>query len=97
MLVVLDEFHRAGAAQWGLGVDRLIRTFPNSRIIGLTATNIRYLDGQRDMADELFDGHIASEMSLGEAIVRGILPAPKYVLSTGIAEGDSLWYWSRIP
>ena len=33
------------------------------------------------MAQELFDGHIASEMSLGEAIVRGILPAPKYVLS----------------
>lgn len=80
-LIVLDEFHRAGAAQWGLGVDRLIRTFPNARLLGLTATNIRYLDGQRDMAQELFDGHIASEMSLGEAIVRGILPAPKYVLS----------------
>ena len=25
-LFVLDEFHRAGAAQWGLGVDRLINT-----------------------------------------------------------------------
>ena len=80
-LFVLDEFHRAGAAQWGLGVDRLIRTCPNAKILGLTATNIRYLDSQRDMAQELFDGHIASEMSLGEAIVRGILPAPKYVLS----------------
>ena len=80
-LIVLDEFHRAGAAQWGLGVDRLIRTCPNARILGLTATSVRYLDSQRDMAQELFDGHIASEMSLGEAIVRGILPAPKYVLS----------------
>ena len=80
-LIVLDEFHRAGAAQWGLGVDRLIRTCPNARILGLTATSVRYLDGQRDMAEELFGGNIASEMSLGEAIVRGILPAPKYVLS----------------
>lgn len=80
-LIVLDEFHRAGAAQWGLGVDRLMRTCPNARILGLTATSVRYLDAQRDMAEELFDGHIASEMSLGEAIVRGILPAPKYVLS----------------
>ena len=80
-LIVLDEFHRAGAAQWGLGVERMIRTCPNARILGLTATSVRYLDGQRDMAQELFDGHIASEMSLGEAIVRGILPAPKYVLS----------------
>ena len=33
------------------------------------------------MADELFDGNIASEMTLGEAIVRGILNPPKYVLS----------------
>lgn len=31
------------------------------------------------MADELFDGNIASEMTLGEAIVRGILNPPKYV------------------
>jgi hypothetical protein len=33
------------------------------------------------MADELFDGNVASEMTLGEAIVRGILNPPKYVLS----------------
>ena len=80
-LIVFDEFHRAGAAQWGLGVQRLLAAYPSATILGLTATNVRYLDGQRDMAEELFDGHIASEMSLGEAIVRGILPAPKYVLS----------------
>ena len=79
--IVLDEFHRAGAAQWGLGVQRLLAAYPSATILGLTATNVRYLDGQRNMAQELFDGHIASEMSLGEAIVRGILPAPKYVLS----------------
>ena len=79
--IVLDEFHRAGAAQWGLGVQRLLSACPAATILGLTATSVRYLDSQRDMAQELFDGHIASEMSLGEAIVRGILPAPKYVLS----------------
>ena len=33
--------------------------------------NERYLDSQRDMAQEIFDGHIASEMTLGEAIARG--------------------------
>ena len=79
--IVLDEFHRAGAVQWGLGVQRLLAAYPSATILGLTATNVRYLDGQRDMAEELFGGNIASEMSLGEAIVRGILPAPKYVLS----------------
>ena len=80
-LIVLDEFHRAGAAHWGMGLQRLLSGYPTAAILGLTATSIRYLDGQRDMGRELFDGHIASEMTLGEAIVRGILPAPKYVLS----------------
>lgn len=79
--IILDEFHRAGAEQWGQGVRKLLERFPDVPLLGLTATNIRYLDNQRDMADELFDNHIASEMTLGEAIVRGILPAPKYVLS----------------
>ena len=77
--IVLDEFHRCGAQQWGAGVERLLKTFPNTMILGLSATNIRYLDNQRDMADELFDGNIASEITLGEAIVRGILPVPKYI------------------
>lgn len=77
--IILDEFHRVGAECWGQGVQKLIRRCPNAALLGLTATNIRYLDNNRDMAEELFDGHIASEMTLGEAIVRGILPAPKYV------------------
>ncbi len=79
--IILDEFHRCGAELWGLGVQRLLELYPEIPVLGLSATNIRYLDNQRDMADELFDGHIASQMTLGEAIVRGILRPPKYVLS----------------
>ena len=79
--IILDEFHRCGAKMWGQGVQRLLTQYPKIPVLGLSATNIRYLDGQRDMADELFDGNIASEMTLGDAIVRGILNTPKYVLS----------------
>ncbi len=79
--IVLDEFHRCGAKMWGQGVQRLLAQYPKTPVLGLSATNIRYLDGQRDMADELFGGNIASEMTLGDAIVRGILNPPKYVLS----------------
>ncbi len=79
--IVFDEFHRSGAEMWGRGVNNLLNAYPGIPILGLSATNIRYLDNQRDMADELFDGNIASEMTLGEAIVRGILNPPKYVLS----------------
>ena len=77
--IVLDEFHRAGAECWGESTVALLKLCPDAKLLGLTATNIRYLDNNRDMAEELFDGHIASDMNLGEAVVRGILPAPKYV------------------
>ena len=79
--IILDEYHRAGATFWQKGVEQLLFTYSNVPVLGLSATNIRYLDSQRDMAQELFDGNIASQMSLGEAIVRGILNSPKYVLS----------------
>ncbi|QFJ55865.1 Helicase associated domain protein [Pseudobutyrivibrio xylanivorans] len=79
--IVLDEFHRCGAVEWGRGIERFLSIHQNIPMLGLSATAIRYLDNQRDMSDELFDGHVASEMSLGESIVRGILNPPKYVLS----------------
>ena len=79
--IILDEFHRCGAEIWGQGVARLLRMYEKVPILGFSATNIRYLDNQRDMADELFDGNIASEMTLGEAIVRGILNPPTYITS----------------
>lgn len=80
-LIICDELHRLGAEKWFEGFDRLCKVHPNAKMLGLSATHIRYLDNQRDMVEELFDGNIASEMTLGEAIVRGILLPPKYVIS----------------
>ena len=77
--IIIDEFHRCGALRWGEGVDMLIKSNPQAKLLGLSATNIRYLDNQRDIAQEMFNGHIASKMTLAECIVRGILPAPQYV------------------
>ena len=94
--IVLDEFHRCGAQQWGAGVARLLKAFPDAMVLGLSATNVRYLDNQRDMADELFDGNIASEMSLGEAIVRGILPKPKYIETVYSYTGELERYQKRV-
>ena len=77
--IIFDEFHRAGAECWGESTVALLKLYPDAKFLGLTATNIRYLDNNRDMAEELFDSRVASNMTIGEAVVMGILPAPKYV------------------
>ena len=63
-LICLDEFHRAGAPEWGEAVDALLTANPQAKVFGTTATHIRYLDDERNMADELFGGNIASHIFL---------------------------------
>lgn len=77
--IILDEFHRCGADSWGRCVGMLMKAYPAAKVLGLSATNIRYLDNRRDMAGELFGGQIASKMELVEAMSQGILPAPVYI------------------
>jgi superfamily II DNA or RNA helicase len=77
--IVLDEFHRCGAIEWGKGVQRLLNNYHDSYVLGTTATPIRYLDDKKDMSDELFDGNVSSNLSLADAIAKHILPMPIYV------------------
>ena len=78
-IIVLDEFHHCGAPEWGKGVERLLQRNEGASVLGLSATPVRYTDGLRDMADELFENNVASEMTLEEAIEREILPKASYV------------------
>ena len=78
-LICLDEFHRAGAQEWGVAVDRLLELNKQAKVFGTTATHIRYLDDNRNMADELFHGNIASHITIAEAWNQNILPIPRYV------------------
>lgn len=93
--IVLDEFHRAGAAEWGRALLALTAMYPGAKLFGMSATNVRYLDNQRDMADELFHGAVASEMSLCEAMAEHILPEPKYVISVYSCEEKLKGYKSQ--
>lgn len=80
-LVVLDEFHRTGASKWGVGVQNIMAANPNAMLFGATATPVRGLNKHRNMADELFDGHVVSRLSMKDAIDQGILVDPVYVRS----------------
>ena len=76
-LIILDEFHRAGAPQWEKNVKRLLRENDHAKVVGFSATPTR-MDG-RDMTD-LFHHDIASNMELSEAIISNLLPLPVYWL-----------------
>ena len=80
--IILDEFHRCGADDWGSAVDHLLALYVECFLIGFTATPVRYLDkaATRDMSEELFHGSIASYYTLQDAINDKVLPVPHYVL-----------------
>ena len=48
------------------------------------------------MFEEHFDGHIASEMNLDEAVVRGILLTPNYVTTVYQYQKDLARYQTRV-
>ena len=60
-------------------VSILINNNNSAKVLGFSATPIRYLDEHRNMAEELFHGNVASEITLEEAMVNGILPIPTYI------------------
>ena len=78
-LIILDELHRAGALNWGKAVSYILDKNFEAKVVGLSATPIRFLDNNRDMISELLDGVSTTPLSLSDAIIRRILPSPIYV------------------
>lgn len=77
--IILDEFHHCGAPEWSRGVQAVIESCPSAKIVGISATEVRYSDNERDMSKELFHGNVAFKMTFEEAWIRGVLPFPKYI------------------
>ena len=76
-LIIMDELHRTGAEKWGQKVDQLLESNPNAKILGMTATPDR-MDNQ-NVIDNLFEGKVSYELTLVDAIKRGIVTPPDYV------------------
>ncbi len=66
-VIVIDEFHHATASTYR----RVIEHFTPKELLGLTATPER-MDGL-NVQDEFFDGRIAAEMRLWEALENDLL------------------------
>ena len=57
-LIVLDEFHRCGASEWSRGIANLINNNNSAKVLGFSATPIRYLDEHRNMAEDFISGQL---------------------------------------
>ncbi|MCC8341097.1 DUF3427 domain-containing protein [Streptomyces sp. R1] len=77
-IIVIDEFHHATAGTYR----RVIEHFTPKELLGLTATPER-MDGL-NVQDEFFDGRIAAEMRLWEALENDLLSPFHYF---GIPDG----------
>ncbi len=80
-IIVIDEFHHSPADTYR----RVIEHFTPKELLGLTATPER-ADG-RNVQDEYFDGRIAAEMRLWEALENDLLSPFHYF---GIPDGTDL-------
>ncbi|MFJ8195408.1 DUF3427 domain-containing protein [Streptomyces sp. NPDC096152] len=80
-VIVIDEFHHATATTYR----RVIDHFEPQELLGLTATPER-MDG-RNVQDEFFEGRIAAEMRLWEALENDLLCPFHYF---GIPDGTDL-------
>ncbi|QKW27726.1 DUF3427 domain-containing protein [Streptomyces seoulensis] len=80
-VIVIDEFHHATASTYR----RVIDHFTPKELLGLTATPER-MDGL-NVQDEFFDGRIAAEMRLWEALENELLSPFHYF---GIPDGTNL-------
>ncbi|MFJ8361465.1 DUF3427 domain-containing protein [Streptomyces sp. NPDC093984] len=80
-VIVIDEFHHATAATYR----RVIAHFTPKELLGLTATPER-MDGL-NVQDEFFEGRIAAEMRLWEALENDLLCPFHYF---GVPDGTDL-------
>lgn len=84
-VIVFDEHQRTGGQDAFKYISQLKTEFlkdgNNKKFIGMSATPVRYLDHERNMTEELFDGNEASKLSLPKAWADGLLPVPVFYAS----------------
>ena len=76
--IVLDEFHHLGADKWGASVENFLNIHEDAKVLGLTATPVRAVDG-KDMVKYLFNNEKDSEITLRECFEKGILQKPTLI------------------
>lgn len=76
--VVLDEAHHCGSPVWGKRTKEFMDA-TTGYVIGLTADSRRWSDGVKDVANDVFDGHLVKGPDLEDAIEQKTIQEPLYV------------------
>ena len=83
--IIFYGYHRTGTKETYRKIKQLKSNLQkcndSKKFIGFTATPVRYSDDERNMTQEIFDGNVASNISLSEAMLEGLLPIPFYINS----------------
>lgn len=67
-VIIADEFHHCGAEEWGKGVTHILNANESAKVVGFTATPIRYSDGGRNMADEIIGYNVGFYLGFLSAV-----------------------------
>ena len=71
--ILLDCYSELSAVCWARTVQPLLRLCPQARVLGLNAPGAQ---PPCRAAQELFSGHVVSEVTVAQAMARGVLPVP---------------------
>lgn len=76
--IILDELHSCGAFKAEKNIRKLLDTNPQAKVIGVSATVIRFLDKKRNMGIQLCHGNLASRYDLTDAFRDHAVEEPFY-------------------
>lgn len=90
-VIIADEFHHCGAEEWGKGVTHILNANESAKVVGFTATPIRYSDGGRNMADEIIGYNVGFDLGFLSAV--GVRPREDAIITDTMKEFT--WFMGR--
>lgn len=76
IMIVVDEAHHAIAPSYKRVINAIRELYPETKLLGLTATPVRYTDAGTNSLRKMFDNNLVYSISLSQLITKGILAKP---------------------
>lgn len=76
IMIVVDEAHHAIAPSYKRIINAIRELYPETKLLGLTATPVRYTDAGTNSLRKMFDNNLVYSISLSQLITKGILAKP---------------------